>query len=290
MRAFAAREQMDAWLPVDFYSGGAEHTTMHLLYSRFFQKALYDLELVADSEPYARRMNRGIILGPDGQKMSKSRGNVIDPDDVVRRYGADTVRMYLAFIGPYNEVGAYPWSTEGIKGVRRFLERVWKLTHNLQQTTNDKTEAVLHRTIKQVGESIASLKMNTAVAALMGFINIAERSGVTRSQLEMLTRVLAPLAPHLSEELWRVVLGHERSVHRTPWPEYDEQLLIEATVTIVVQVNGKMRAQLSVPHGADESAVREQALALPAIAKWVGGASPKRVVYVPNRLLNIVLG
>jgi len=287
-RLFASREKMDAWLPVDFYSGGAEHTTMHLLYSRFFQKALYDLGLVKDSEPYKLRMNRGIILGPDGQKMSKSRGNVIDPDEIVKKYGADVVRMYLAFIGPYNEVGHYPWSTEGIKGLHRFLDRVWKLSSNTKEKSSESVEIQLHRTIKKVGEEIKSLKMNTAVSSLMIFLNSAEKNGISKSQFETYIKLLAPFAPHIAEELWRS-LGHSSSIHLELWPEYKEDLLTGDMMTIAVQVNGKTRGQFEVAKDVSEKEIQDMVASLESIQKWTKGEAIKRFIYIPGRLVNIVL-
>lgn len=294
---FANSEKQKLWMPVDFYSGGAEHTTMHLLYSRFFQKALYDLDLVKNKEPYKRRMNRGIILGPDGQKMSKSKGNVVDPDEVVSALGADTVRLYLAFIGPYKEVGHYPWSIESIKGVRRFLDRVWKFaleTKDQKRKTEDKdqrraVEIELHKTIKQVGESIESMKMNTGVAALMSFLNVVEREGIHTGQFKVFVQLLAPFAPHIAEELWREFLGQRDSVHVTSWPTYDEDKLAGETVRIAVQINGKTRDELEIVPGASQKEVEKDVFALESTKKWTAGKKVSRVVYIPDRLVNIVL-
>lgn len=286
---FADKSKQELWMPVDFYSGGAEHTTMHLLYSRFFYKALSDFGLVTDSEPYTRRMNRGLILGPDGNKMSKSKGNVIDPDEFVERLGADTVRMYLAFIGPYNEMGYYPWNPDGIVGVRKFLERICKLSKKkFLDSAHEETEQSLHKMIKKMSDDIAILKLNTGVSQLMTFLNYVEKNGLTQNQFETLLRLLAPYAPHLSEELWHE-LGHGDSIHHKPWPDYDPALLTEKEVTIVVQVNGKVRGEVVVPVDTEERKVIERACALEGVQKWLSGEKPKKVVYVANRLLNLVV-
>ncbi|TSC85902.1 MAG: leucyl-tRNA synthetase [Parcubacteria group bacterium Gr01-1014_8] len=293
-KKFADMKKMDAWMPVDLYSGGAEHTTMHLLYSRFWQKALYDLKLVKDSEPYTRRMNRSIILGPDGQKMSKSRGNVIDPDAVVAKLGADTVRMYLAFIGPYNEVSNYPWNPDGVVGIRRFLERVWRLRDRLTISvkksdghTISNIERMLHVTIKKVGDDITALKFNTAIAQMMSFMNEAESKGITKAQYETLLRLLAPFAPHIADELWSM-MGHKKSVHIEKWPAFDPHKLASSSFTIAVQVNGKTRTQITIPAAVKEDAVKEQAET--AAGKWLEGKAIKKIIYVPGRIVNIVAG
>lgn len=286
-RVFASPAKLEKWMPVDLYSGGAEHTTMHVLYSRFWQKALYDLGLVKDKEPYTRRMNRSLILGPDGQKMSKSRGNVIDPDSVVDRLGADTVRMYLAFIGPYNEVANYPWNPDGVVGVRRFLERVWRLGENVQALDVPELERQLHRTIKKVGEDISALKLNTAISQLMIFLNAAEKKKVIgKSQWERFLRTLAPFAPHLCEELWSVS-GHKKTIHREVWPAFDEAQLVEESVTYAIQIDGKMRGEVSVARDADKAVV-EKAARETAAAR-LKGERITRVIVVPGRLINFVL-
>lgn len=282
-KEFASKDAQSHWMPVSLYSGGAEHTTMHLLYSRFWHKALFDMGLVADAEPYARRMNRSIILGPDGQKMSKSRGNVIDPDDVVGRLGADTVRMYLAFIGPYNEVANYPWNPDGVVGVRRFLERVWKLSEKL---TEQGTEAGIHRAIKKVTEDIPKLKFNTAISALMMYINDAEKNGVTKSQYERLLRILAPFAPHMAEELWHNI-GNTASIHLEEWPVYEEKYLADDTVKIAIQIDGKTRGDVSVAADADEKTI--ETAAAQVVADRLAGVDVARVIVVPKRLINFVL-
>ncbi len=284
---FAAREKQTAWMPVDLYSGGAEHTTVHLLYSRFWHKALFDLKLVADSEPYSHRMNRSIILGPDKRKMSKSRGNVIDPDEVVKKLGADTVRMYLAFVGPYNEVSTYPWNPDGVVGVRRFLERVWRAQAYVQEGSVSELDLTLHKTIRKVGEDTEALKFNTAVAQLMIMLNeVDKHKKIGRDQWRSFLKILSNFAPHIAEELWQA-MGHDSSIHLETWPKYDETKVQERTVKIAVQINGKARAEIEVPTGIDKAAI--QVAAHEAVAKRMLGKKIGRTIIVPGRLVNFVL-
>ncbi len=283
----ASIEAQQNWLPIDIYFGGAEHTTMHLLYSRFWQKALYGLNLVAHSEPYARRINRSLILGPDGNKMSKSKGNVIDPDEQVSRVGADTVKMYLAFMGPYGETGNYPWDMGGIAGLRRFLERVNGLTEQLSETEPEETTRQLHKTIKKVGSDIIDLKFNTAISAMMVFMNVAEKGTVTKATFETFLRVLAPFAPHLSEELW-AGLGYTTSIHTEPFPTFDSTLTTDAEVTIGVQFNGKVRGDITIATDATEDEALTAVQGNPVLAARLADLSISRIVYVPGRILNII--
>jgi leucyl-tRNA synthetase len=312
-KKFAELKKMKNWLPVDCYSGGAEHTTMHLLYARFFHKALFDMGLVGEPEPFLVRMNRGLILGPDGQKMSKSRGNVVDPDEWVKRVGADTVRLYLAFIGPYNEVGHYPWDLGGIAGIRRFLDRVWKIgsevSVKLRNLTNrkrrlpnnlsvEKLESItqhqelkifFHRTIKKVTEDIESFKFNTAISAIMILVNMLEKNRpVAAADYKILLRLLAPFAPHLTEEIWHA-LGERDSIHKAEWPIFDESLIKSATVKIVVQINNRVRASFFAPADLAEAEARRIALNLPETARWIGDKKIVKTFYVPGRLINFVL-
>jgi len=286
---FAAEEKRDLWMPVDMYFGGAEHTTMHLLYARFWTKALNRIGLVKEREPFKGRLNRGLILGPDGAKMSKSKGNVIDPDAVVQQVGADTVRMYLAFIGPFNETGSYPWDPNGVVGVRRFIERMYGLSDKLAGESPEEIRRLTHKTIAKVTEDTRRLKLNTAISAMMQWLNRAEKEGVGKEEYERILRMFAAYAPHIAEEIWRNVLGHTESIHLTEWPSYDPELAKDENVTIAVQVNGKVRAQLNVPADASEEVVRETALALPQLEKWIGGKEVKKVIYVPGKILNIVV-
>ncbi len=275
------------WMPVDLYFGGAEHTTMHLLYSRFWQKALFDLGLVSASEPYERRVNRGLVLGPDGNKMSKSKGNVIDPDEQVLRLGADTVKMYLAFMGPYGETTNYPWNMGGIAGIRRFLERVNGLKDHVVPEESKEVTSLLHRTVDKVTRDIESFKFNTCISALMIFINAAEEQGLTEASYRTFLTLLAPFAPHLTDELWEA-LGETSSIHTATWPVADHTLLASETVTIAVQVNGKVRGTITISPDADEETARAAALALPAVAERIADMTIARVVYVPKKILNVI--
>jgi len=283
---FASKEKQRKWMPVNFYSGGAEHTTMHLLYSRFFHKALFDMNLVNENEPYSKRMNRGLIMGPDGQKMSKSRGNVIDPDKEVGRLGADTVRTYMAFIGPYNEVGAYPWNPDAAVGVRRFLERVWKLKEKVKE--GEQSGVILDFIIEKVSKDISTLKMNTAVSALMVAVNSFNKlQSISKESFETLLKLLAPFAPHITEELWEM-LGHKDSIHVQNWPTYDPKKLLNDEMILAIQVNGKVRGNLSVSRRQSDEEVKRAALILPEVQKWLDGKEPKKVIVVSGRIISIV--
>jgi leucyl-tRNA synthetase len=273
---FADTGKLDAWMPVNFYSGGSEHTTMHLLYSRFWHKAMYDLGLVAEPEPYLKRVNRGLIMGPDGQKMSKSKGNVIDPDTVVQELGADTVRMYLAFIGPYNEVGAYPWNPKGAVGVRRFLDRVWRF----KPTESDKKNSVLGVAIKSVEESISSLKLNTGVAQLMTVLNSFEKDGASPREFATFVQLLAPYAPHIAHEL-----SEMHDIDLTEWPTYNPVEVGNAPVKIAVQVDGKVRATLDLAVAVSQDEALALARQHPQVGKWLA-AGEKKALYVPGKIIS----
>ena len=285
---FASEEAQKAWMPVDFYSGGAEHTTVHLLYSRFFHKALFDMGLVTDAEPYKERLNRGLILGPDGNKMSKSKGNVIDPDAVVEKLGADTVRMYLSFIGPYNEVGSYPWNPDSIVGVRRFLERVYMIGEKGEWSDSGIPDYIMHTTIKTVTNALETKKINTGVSALMVFSNAVKEHGVTKEQWLCFVQLLAPYAPHMAEELWGLC-EQDGSVHTTVWPTYDPAALVAETIDIAVQINGKVRHVFSIASGATEEDVIQEALEEEKVQKWIGDNEVVKRIYIPGKLLNIVV-
>jgi leucyl-tRNA synthetase len=275
------------WLPVDIYFGGAEHTTMHLLYSRFWQKVLFDLGLAAHPEPYKKRINRGLILGPDGNKMSKSKGNVIDPDEQVKLVGADTVKMYLAFMGPY-EGNNYPWDMGGIAGLRRFLERVNGLTEHLIEAEPEVVTRQLHKTIQKVGGDIVEYKFNTAISAMMIFVNLAEKEGLTAETFATFLRVLAPFAPHLTEELWHE-LGHTTSIHLETFPEANAALATDTEVTIGVQINGKMRGTITIAPDAPETEALSGALTQESIKGRLGSAAPQKVIYIPGKILNLII-
>lgn len=283
---FADSKVLKQWMPVDFYSGGAEHTTMHLLYSRFFQKALNDFGLVENDEPFARRLNRGLIMGPDGNKMSKSKGNVIDPDDVVEKLGADTVRTYLAFIGPYNEAGSYPWDTDSIVGIRRFLERVTGLADKIG---DGEADVVIDKHIKKVTEDCDALKFNTALASLMTLVNNIEKNdSVSEEQYKKLLLLLAPFAPHITEELWEK-LGEKTSIHTAEWPTYDESKLVSDTAMIAVQVNGKVRDVIELETDISDSDAEKQALESDKVQKWIDGKKVKKVIVISGKVINVVI-
>mgnify|MGYP005765275241 FL=1 len=287
-KEFASEEALKYWSPVDWYNGGMEHTTLHLLYSRFWHKFLYDIGKVPTPEPYAKRTSHGMILGANGEKMSKSRGNVVNPDDVVNEYGADTMRLYEMFIGDFEK--AAPWKTESVRGCRRFLERYWNLQDCVKgDGMSKKLESAFHKTIKKVSEDTETLKFNTAIAALMSLMNeISAAGSITREELRIYTILLNPFAPHITEEVWSN-LGFEGMVCQSQWPEYDEAKCKDETVQIVLQVNGKVRMRADV--AADIS--KEDAIALAKseqkIADEISGKSIVKEIYVPGKLVNIVV-
>ncbi|MBI3046347.1 MAG: leucine--tRNA ligase [Candidatus Harrisonbacteria bacterium] len=292
--SLAEEKKIKAWLPVKIYVGGAEHTVLHLLYSRFFTKFLYDQELVNFKEPFLALRHQGIILGPDGQKMSKSRGNVVDPDDLVEKFGADSVRMHLCFMGEYHHGG--PWNPTGILGVHRFLGRVWKLINDQRPTTNDQRqedknlEKLFHQTIKKVGEDIEAFKFNTAVSALMILLNEIEKqkSHLSPAACQIFIKLLAPFAPHLAEELWQK-FGNETSIHLEKWPEYDEKLVMEEEFELLIQINGKLRDKVVAPKTISQEEAEKLALDRERVQDQLSKKKPKKVIFVPGRLINIVI-
>ncbi len=288
-KEFASKEALDYWCPVDWYNGGMEHTTLHLLYSRFWHKFLYDIDAVPNAEPYAKRTSHGMILGENGEKMSKSRGNVVNPDDIIKDYGADTMRVYEMFIGDFEK--AAPWSQASIKGSKRFLDKVWAMQDILTNESGYRSqiEAEMHRTIKKVTDDIEGLKMNTAIAALMSLMNVINATGaVTLDEYKTFITLLNPFAPHITEELWEIC-GFEGMLNKAEWPQFDESKCVDATVEIVVQVNGKIRARLNV--AADISAPDAIALAKAdsAIINEISGKTVIKELYVPKKLVNIVV-
>ena len=285
----AGKEKLKYWTPVDWYNGGMEHTTLHLLYSRFWHKFLFDIGAAPTSEPYAKRTSHGLILAGDGSKMSKSKGNTVNPDELVSRFGADSLRLYEMFMGPFDQPIA--WNTDGVVGTRRFLERVWKLADkkDFSADSDEKLNVLLNQTVKKVGEDIEHLKMNTAVSQMMIFLNAAEQSKtIGTGQVRTLVRLLAPFAPHIAEELWQK-LGGENSVHEEPWPAYDEEALQGTTVAIAVQVNGKSRAVITVKTGSSNEEVEAEARREQKVAAWLTGTTVVRTIIVPGRLVNFVL-
>lgn len=287
---FASKEALEYWMPVDWYNGGMEHTTLHLLYSRFWHKFLYDQKLVPCNEPYKKRTSHGMILGENGEKMSKSRGNVVNPDDIVNEFGADTLRTYEMFIGAFDLSAA--WSMEGVKGCRRFLDRVWKLQDMLieGEEYRPELEIKLHQTIKKISNDFENLKFNTAIAAMMGLVNdFYKANSITKGEFATLILLLNPVAPHMTEELWEMFYAQKGKAYQQKWPEYDEAKTIESTVEIAVQINGKVKATVLVGLDEEETSVKEKAHAIPAIADLIEGKSIVKEIYVKGRILNIVI-
>jgi leucyl-tRNA synthetase len=285
---FASKQKMRQWLPVDLYIGGAEHTVMHLLYARFFVKALADMGYLEFREPFSALRHQGIILGEDNEKMSKSRGNVVDPDDLVTNFGADTVRMYLCFMGEYDKGG--PWNPGGINGVNRFLGRVWKYFQSEQQdVSSPETRKMIHKTIKKIGEDIDGLKFNTAISALMICLRQMEDSATSRPDATSFLKLLAPFAPFMTEQIWRETLGNKASIHLEKWPSYDPALIEEAAVNLAVQINGKTRGLLSVPANIGEAAAIEAVKKDEKIKKYLEGKTIDKIFFVKNRLINLII-
>ncbi|WP_300690083.1 leucine--tRNA ligase [uncultured Oscillibacter sp.] len=291
-KALASKEALDYWSPVDWYNGGMEHTTLHLLYSRFWHKFLYDIGVVPTKEPYAKRTSHGMILGEGGEKMSKSRGNVVNPNDIVAQYGADTMRLYIMFVGDFEQAAI--WSTEAVKGSKRFLDRVWNLAESAKDDPNPSpaNEAVLHRTIKKVTGDIDSLKMNTAIAAMMTAVNELTANGVTKGDMRPLLQLLSPFAPHITEELWeRFGFAAEtgKMCCQSQWPVYDERKTVASTVDFAVQVNGKLKGTVTMPTDSEEAAVVEAALTVEKVQKATAGMQVVKTIFVRNRLVNLIV-
>ena len=291
-KAFASKEALDYWSPVDWYNGGMEHTTLHLLYSRFWHKFLYDIGAVPTKEPYAKRTSHGMILGEGGEKMSKSRGNVVNPNDIVAQYGADTMRLYIMFVGDFEQ--AATWSTEAVKGSKRFLDRVWNLAEGAAESydVTPANEAVLHKTIKKVTDDIDSLKMNTAIAAMMTAVNELTANGVTRGDMRTLLLLLNPFAPHITEELWEMLgfaAKEGKMCCQADWPAYDESKTVASTVDMAVQVNGKLKGAISMPVDSGEKDVVDAALAVEKVQKATEGMKIVKTILVKNRLVNLIV-
>ena len=288
-KQLASKEALEYWMPVDWYNGGMEHTTLHLLYSRFWHKFLYDIGVVPSPEPYAKRTSHGMILGENGEKMSKSRGNVVNPDEIVNEYGADTMRLYEMFIGDFEK--AAPWSSASIRGCRRFLERVWALQENLVpgEGVRPALETAVHKTIRKVGEDIEGLKYNTAIAAMMALLNdLCNAGGATREEYRILLLLLNPFAPHMTEELWEM-LGYGGQLAHAQWPAYDETKCVESTVEIAVQINGKIRTRMTVGAADDAQTVLAAAKAEEKVAQALDGMQIVKELYVPGKLVNLVV-
>ncbi|NLM84843.1 MAG: leucine--tRNA ligase [Clostridiales bacterium] len=288
-RELASRKALEYWMPVDWYNGGMEHTTLHLLYSRFWHKFLYDIGVVNTKEPYLKRTSHGMILGEDGQKMSKSRGNVINPNDVVNEFGADTLRLYIMFIGDFEKTA--PWSTNAVKGCKRFLDRIWNLAEKPisgPETYSAANEVIIHRTIKKVTEDIESMKFNTAIAQLMTLVNAFYDSPPSRGDIKVLLELLSPFAPHIAEELWEIQ-GFKGMACQAPWPEYDASKMVEEMREIAVQVGGKLKTTVTVRNDASDDEMLQAALADEKIKKIVEGKEIVRTITVKNKLINIIV-
>lgn len=288
-KALASKEALAYWSPVDWYNGGMEHTTLHLLYSRFWHKFLYDIGIVPTAEPYAKRTSHGMILGENGEKMSKSRGNVVNPDEIIETYGADTMRLYEMFIGDFEK--AAPWSSTSIKGCRRFLERVWNLFEQVTpgEAYSQEHEILLHKTIKKVGEDIEGLKHNTAIAAMMSLVNAFYEKGVNRAEYKTLLKLLNPFAPHITEELWEMLGETGEVLSLAAWPEYEEGKTVESTIEIGVQVNGKLRSTVKLPVDCDQETAANAALADEKIKNAVAGKQLVKTIVVKNKIINLVV-
>ena len=291
-KALASREALEYWSPVDWYNGGMEHTTLHLLYSRFWHKFLYDIGVVPTKEPYQKRTSHGMILGEGGEKMSKSRGNVVNPNEIVEQYGADTMRLHIMFIGDFEK--AVSWSNEAVKGSKRFLDRVW----NLQDLCSDDpsiseiNESIIHKTIRKVSQDIDELKMNTAISALMTMVNQFYANGCSKGDVKLLLHLLSPFTPHIAEEMWEQMgfaAESGKMVCQMPWPEWDEAKTIDATVEMAVQVCGKLRGTIRVPVDSDQDTVVSAAMDVEKVARFTEGKTLFKVIHVKNKLVNLIV-
>ena len=286
--AFASKEALDYWMPVDWYNGGMEHVTRHLLYSRFWHQFLYDLGEVSCPEPYMKRTAQGLILGTDGEKMSKSRGNVVNPDDIIADIGADAFRLYEMFMGAFDQ--AIPWSTNGAKGCRKFLDRVWRLQEMVVDSDDysDKLRYSMHETIKKVSEDFEAMKFNTAIAQMMTLVNEMYAAGsVTKAELKTLVQLLNPVAPHITEEIWQN-LGGEGTMTYEPWPKWDEKALVKSEVEIAVQVCGKIRGRIMIPADMTKEAAETELVKIPEVEKILAGKTVVKTIFVPGRLVNFI--
>ncbi|HYD91490.1 MAG TPA: class I tRNA ligase family protein, partial [Flavobacterium sp.] len=289
-KAFADKKNLKYWTPVDWYNGGNEHTTLHLLYSRFWHKFLFDLKLVPTSEPYMKRTSHGMILGEGGVKMSKSLGNVINPDEMVKIYGADTLRVYEMFMGPFDQ--AVAWSTESIIGARRFIEKVWRIQTKVSSPLKKQysnIEKLLNKTIKKVTEDIEEMRFNTAVSSMMILASEMEKDEhVNREDYKKFLRILSPFAPHVTEEIWKA-LGEKKLLSTSSWPEWDENALKDEEIKIVVQINGKVRGEMMISAGLSEEEIKQKVLSDEMVLKYVSGKEVRKIVYVKDKLISIVI-
>ncbi len=291
-KEFASKKALSYWMKngIDWYNGGMEHTTLHLLYSRFWHKFLFDLKLVPTSEPYMKRTSHGMILAEGGEKMSKSRGTVVNPDQIIKLYGADTLRLYEMFIGPFDQ--AVSWNTESIIGPRRFLDKIWKISQKINKNpkikTDENVESLLHRTIKKVSEDIEGMNFNTCISSMMILVNEMEKQNINKKDFEMFLQILAPFAPHITEELWSL-LGGKKSIHINSWPKYDKKKIKDDQIKIAVQVNGKVRAEILIGKDIKEGEVKNLVMTLESLKPWISGFEIKKFIYIPGRIVNIVV-
>ena len=291
-----SKEAEQYWMPVDLYVGGAEHAVLHLLYARFWHKVLYDYGLVHTREPFQKLINQGMILGSDGQKMSKSRGNVVNPDEIVAQFGADSLRLYEMFMGPLEKVK--PWQTNGVDGVFRFLNRVWnmiidredKLDSSIQEIlASEEDKKLLHRSIKKISEDLETMHLNTAISEMMIFVNQFSKNKVKPLEIVRdFILILSPFAPHLAEELWQMI-GEKESLAYHPWPTYDKKYLIQENYILPVQINGKMRFQLEVQQGENQESLLKKIKQEEKLEKYLKGKEIKKVIFVPNKIVNLVV-
>ncbi|MFZ2038745.1 MAG: leucine--tRNA ligase [Minisyncoccia bacterium] len=286
-KSLADFKKLKYWTPVDWYNGGMEHTTLHLLYSRFWHKFLFDIGVVPTHEPYMKRTAHGMILAEGGEKMSKSRGNVVNPDEIVATFGADSFRLYEMFMGPFDQ--SITWDGNNIVGSRRFIERVWKLQDKLGTNNNDKINIFVNQNIKKVSEDIEGMRFNTAISSMMILINEFEKEEkISKWQYEMLLLLLAPFAPHVTEEIW-ANLGHKKSIHLEKWSDFDPNKIEVSDVTIAIQINGKMRGAIVVDKESTQKEVEDKAFALPEIQKWLNNVKPRKIIYIKNKILSLVI-
>jgi len=286
-KEFASKPSIKRWMPVDVYVGGAEHTVLHLLYARFITKALQKIGHVDFKEPFLSLRHQGLIIAEDGRKMSKSFGNVVNPDDVIDTYGADSMRLYEMFMGPFND--SISWNTKNILGVRRFVEKVWRISEFITDKSNQEEDRIIHTTVKKVGDDIQDFKFNTAISALMVCAkHLEEQKSVSKENFKMFIQILAPFAPHLSEELWSIYIG-EGLIVKSRWPKYDENKIKSENINIAVQINGKVRAVLEVGLSESEEDVVGKALKINSIQKYAEGFNIKKTIYIKGKVLNIVV-
>ena len=291
----AGSKLLDYWMPVDWYNGGMEHTTLHLLYSRFIYKFLWDIVAVPKSlgpEPYKKRTSHGIILAEGGVKMSKSKGNIINPDNVIKKFGADTLRTYEMFMGPFSQ--AIAWDAKGVKGVKKFLDRIWNLSDRFFKNQKSKSslelKKLLHKTIKKVSEDIENLKFNTAVSSLMEFSNAWQKNDqeIGKRDFKDFLKIFSPFVPHTSEELWQK-LGYKKSIFSQKWPKYNPLLIKEDKIVLIVQINGKVRDKIETEQGISEEKAKTLVLGLPKVKKWIGKRKIKKTIFIKDKLINFVI-